>query len=121
MWFLHENADVSAEQYPKVCGFCGPCSCCPYEGLHVGVLASLYVEHHFSDLGDALVGLHNGLVGRPVGKLEVWLGLHGQTGLLKVVCVEQRRKVCLRHVGQGVHPDDEVLVELVRPNNDKSP
>ena len=84
------------------------------------MLVSLYVEHHFSDLGDALVGLHNGLVGRTVGKLEVWLGLHGQTGLLKVVCVEQRRKVCLRHVGQGVHPDDEVLVELVRPNNDKS-
>ena len=42
-------------------------------------------------------------------------------GLLLVVCIEQRREVCLHHVGKGVHPDDEVLVELVRPDDRKLP
>ena len=49
------------------------------------------------------------------------MGLHGNTGLLTVVCIEQCREVHLHHFGQGVHPDDEVLVELVRPKNDECP
>ena len=90
---------VPPKWYSKVCGCRRPCPCCLRECLHVDVLASLYAYRHLPDLGDALAGLRGGLAGRPAGQLEVRLGLHGQTSLLAVVCVEQHQEVRLCHVG----------------------
>ena len=115
LWLRHEGTDVPKEQYPEIRGCCRPCPGCPREGLHIRVLALLCIGRHIYDLCNALVGLRNGVVGRTVRKLEFGMGLHGQTVLLTVVRIEQRHEVRLHHVQQGVHPDDEVLVELVRP------
>ena len=117
LWLRHEGTDIPNERYTKVSGCCRPSPGCPRKGLHVSVLALLCMDRHISDLCNALVGLRNVVVDRTVRKLEFGMGLHGNTGLLTVVRIEQCREVRLHHVGQGVHPDDEVLMELVRPEN----